>query len=324
MLRTSGDGAIGSNGLQAWFLAASEPQRAQRCENPPVQLCRSESEASKGAVETATDEIQRYSHFVAQGTVLRDRARGLQSYQCKGSGRTFDPLPGQHHKDLQPSPTASLTLCETGKASLPYRQVMVNIGFRRHCRSRKAVRHFSGVVGTRTWRATRATCWRHGRVRATVAQGPATKATKSGPSRNEVPVVMPASWDTNMLSSALAFMDAKAQRSVLQFRGPRGPSTSLRRLLKLSPVQLQGRITAANTQAVYGCQGFLQSKCPGDEHSPTPSQGPVASQLMGSRQLPGQLSEIVRIRSRLLEPQTTLYSRAINLLTHAIRTLNYE
>ena len=154
-------------GFQVWLSAARRLTRAQRREALAVLSGRSEGEASKAAIELGVDEARRCPHCASEGAVSRGMARGLRRYQCKDCGRTFNaltgtPLSGLHHKKRWLSFGASLA---TVKASAARCDVAVSTAFRwrhRFRRRRGAIRRCSRG----SWKRTRPTFWRAGRVRA--------------------------------------------------------------------------------------------------------------------------------------------------------------
>ena len=168
---TSGGWVIDGKGFQVWLSAARGLTRAQRREALAVLSGRSEGEASKAAIELGVDEARRCPHCASEGAVSRGMARGLRRYQCKGCGRTFNaltgrPLSGLHHKErwLSFGGVAGGGGDGEGLGGALRRggEHGVSAGVTGFWRRRGAIRRCSRG----SWKRTRPTSWRAGRVRA--------------------------------------------------------------------------------------------------------------------------------------------------------------
>ena len=205
-----------------WLSAARGLTRAQRREALAVLSGRSESEASKAAIELGVDEARRCPHCAREGAVSRGMARGLRRYQCKGCGRTFNalsgtPLSGLHHKERWLSFGASLAKGETVKASAARCDVAVSTAFRwRHRFSGGGAERFGGAQGDRGSGRDLRPGEPEGRARAGT-QGTAAggKAKKRGLSREQVPVLMAADRSGTTVSAVLPRVDAAALAAAL-------------------------------------------------------------------------------------------------------------
>ena len=210
-------------GFQAWLSAASGLARAQRREALAVLSGRSEGEASKAAIELGVDEARALS-------ALRARVGGFARY---GAGSAALPVQGLR-QDLQRAERyAAVGLAPQGTLAV-VRGVAgegrdgeglggalrcggehgIPLGVTGFWRRRGAIRRYSRG----SWKRTRPTSWRAGRVRAGLDArhgGGAAKAKKRGLSREQVPVLMAADRSGTTVSAVLPRVDAAALTAAL-------------------------------------------------------------------------------------------------------------
>ena len=212
-----------SKGFQAWLSAAGGLTLAQRREALAVLSGRSEGEASKAAIELGVDEDRRCPHCETEGAVSRGRARGLQRYQCKGCGKTFNaltgtPLSGLHHKERWLSFGAALAKGETVQASAARCGVAASTAFRWRHRFLAAARDGSGMLkGIVEADETYVLESRKGaRKLGRKARRRDGKAKKRGLSREQVPVLMAADHGGTTFSAVLPGVDTTALTTALE------------------------------------------------------------------------------------------------------------
>ena len=292
-------------GFQAWLSAASGLTRAQRREALAVLSGRSEGEASKAAIELGVDEARRCPHCAREWAVSRGMARGLR-YQCKGCGRTFNaltgtPLSGLHHKERWLSFGASLAKGETVKASAARCDVAHSAGVTGFWRRRGAIRRY--LRGS--WKRTRPTSWRAGRVRAGLdaRHGGGAERRRSAASRASR---CRFSWRRTAAGrrSARCCPGSMRRRSRLPPRsgGREGRPAGLRRWRELPTLRRRARGEPRNTQPLDGGTGSRRSACADGEQPPQPVEGLPASPPRHRHPLSRQLPELVpprRPRPRL-------------------------